>query len=119
MSQYSCLTDALQATRAKGVECHHVAAFGLTSGVLALAQEAALLAYFHQAVVGLLAACQKLVPIGQSELVRLRWRLKQTLVEVVASSASVNWRTTPPCCTPSLDVASMRHPGLAVRLFIS
>jgi urease accessory protein len=119
MTQVSDLTDALQATRTHGIECHHVAAFGLTSGLLALEQEAALLAYFHQAVVGLLAACQKLLPIGQSELVRLRWRLKQTVAEVVTASATVDWRTTPPCCTPSLDVASMRHPGLAVRLFIS
>ncbi len=119
MTQISGLTDALQATRTHGIECHHVAAFGLTSGLLALEQEAALLAYFHQAVVGLLAACQKLLPIGQSELVRLRWRLKQTLAEVVTASATMDWRTTPPCCTPSLDVASMRHPGLTVRLFIS
>lgn len=119
MTQLPCLTDALQATRTIGIECHHVAAFGLTSGVLALGQEAALLAYFHQAVVGLLAACQKLLPIGQSELVRLRWRLKQTLAEVVNHSVNVDWRTTTPCCTPSLDVASMRHPGLTVRLFIS
>ncbi len=119
VTQQPTLTLALQATRTASVECHHVAAFGLTSGVLALPQEGALLAYLHQTVVGLLAACQKLLPIGQSELARLRWRLKETLAVVVEHSRTMDWQTTPPCVTPSLEVASMRHPGLPVRLFIS
>jgi urease accessory protein len=119
VTQRPTLALALQATRTASVECHHVTAFGLTSGVLALPQEGALLAYLHQTVVGLLAASQKLLPIGQSELVRLRWRLKETLAMVVKHSSALDWRTTPPCATPSLEVASMRHPGLPVRLFIS
>jgi urease accessory protein len=113
------LTNALQATRSAAVDCHHVAAFGLTSGILALPPEAALLAYLHQSVVGLLAACQKLLPIGQSELARLRWRLKDLLTIVVKDSRTMNWQTTPSCAVPSLEIASMRHPGLPVRLFIS
>jgi urease accessory protein len=119
ISQQPALVSALQATRAASIECHHVTAFGLTSGVLALPQEAALSAYLHQNVVGLLAACQKLLPVGQSELARLRWRLKEVLAGVVTKSRTSDWRTPPPCTTPSLEVASMRHPGLNVRLFIS
>src|SRR5690606_30324955 len=115
-TQQPLLAHALQTARAADVACHHVTAFGLTSGVLALAEEAALLAYLHQSVVGLLAACQKLLPVGQSELARLRWRLKDTLAMVVESSRAIDWRTTPACTAPSLEVASMRHPGLAVRL---
>ncbi len=117
--QQPILTHALQATRSATVECHHVAAFGLTSGVLALPPDAALLAYLHQTVVGLLAACQKLLPVGQSELARLRWRLKDLLMTVVEESRTMNWQMTPPCAAPSLEIASMRHPGLPVRLFIS
>jgi urease accessory protein len=60
VTQLPALTVALQATREAGIECHHVTAFGLAGGVLALPQEAALLAYLHQSVVGLLAASQKL-----------------------------------------------------------
>ena len=119
VSQQPALITALQATRDARVECHHVTAFGLTSGVLALPQDAALLAYLHQSVVGLLAACQKLLPVGQSELARLRWRLKDVLAVVVERSQTLHWQTMPPCATPSLEVASMRHPGLTVRLFIS
>lgn len=119
VTQQPALATALQATRSRGVECHHVAAFGLASGVLALSEEAALLAYLHQSVVGLMAACQKLLPIGQSELARVRWRLKSTLTAVVEGSRGMQWQTTPPCSAPSLEVASMRHPGLPVRLFIS
>lgn len=77
--------------------------FGLASGVLALPQEEALLAYLHQTVVGLLAACQKLM-VGQSELARLRWRLKDTLTVVAERSRELDWRTTPPCTTPNLEV---------------
>jgi urease accessory protein len=119
VTQQPALATALQATRESSVECHHVAAFGLASGVLALPEDAALLAYLHQSVVGLLSACQKLLPIGQSELARLRWRLKSTLTAVVESSGDMQWQTTPPCAAPGLEVASMRHPGLPVRLFIS
>jgi urease accessory protein len=119
VTQQPILTVALQATRSASVECHHVNAFGLTSGVLSLPQEAALLAYLHQSVVGLLAACQKLLPVGQSELARLRWRLKEKLTMVADRSRALDWRVTPPCATPSLEVASMRHPALPVRLFIS
>jgi urease accessory protein len=86
---------------------------------LALPQEAALLAYLHQSVVGLLAACQKLLPVGQSELARLRWRLAGVMAEVAARSRKADWQATSPCATPSLELASMRHPGLPVRLFIS
>jgi urease accessory protein UreF len=68
---------------------------------------------------GLLAASQKLLPIGQSELARLRWRLKPGLAEAAAGAIHGDWRTAPPCCAMSMEVASMRHPGLAVRLFIS
>jgi urease accessory protein len=119
VSQEAELGDALQATRRDGVECHHVTAFGLTAGVLALPADGALLAYLHQSVVGLLAACQKLLPVGQSELARLRWRLRGEMGQVVMQSRTGDWRSTPPCATPSLEVASMRHPHLPVRLFIS
>lgn len=119
VTQQPALFTALQATRNATVECHHVTAFGLTSGILALPQETALLAYLHQGIVGLLAACQKLLPVGQSELARLRWRLKDVVTGVVVSSRSTDWRVAPPCATPGLEVASMRHPGLPVRLFIS
>ena len=119
VSQLPALIDALQATRDANVECHHVTAFGLTSGVLTLPAEAALAAYLHQSVVGLLAACQKLLPVGQSELARLRWRLKDKVAAVVARSQTLHWQSVPPNATPGLEVASMRHPGLPVRLFIS
>ncbi len=119
VSQLPALTTALQATRDASVDCHHVTAFGLTGGVLALPADAALGAYLHQSVVGLLAACQKLLPVGQSELARLRWRLKAKLATVVERSRTLPWQAVPANATPSLEVASMRHPGLPVRLFIS
>jgi urease accessory protein len=119
VTQEPALAAALQATRDAGVDCHHVTAFGLTSGVLALPQEAALTAYLHQSVVGLLAACQKLLPVGQSELARLRWRLTSVMARVAEQSRGWDGQAIPPCATPGLEVASMRHPGLPVRLFIS
>jgi urease accessory protein len=118
-SQEPALLEALHAAQAGGVACHYVAAFGLTGGVLHLGAEPTLLAYLQQAVWGLLAACQKLLPIGQSELVRMRWRLKASLHAAAVAAEPYTWRTPPPRCALALDLASMRHPGLPVRLFIS
>jgi urease accessory protein len=119
VSGHTALADALTMTRTLAIDCHHVAAFGLTGGVLGLDRAATCAAYLHQTVLGLLTACQKLLPIGQSELARLRRRLQPAMAAAVLAAAAGDWRAAPPCCAFHVEVASMRHPGLAVRLFIS
>jgi urease accessory protein len=75
-------------------------------------------AYLHQSLSGLIFACQRLMPLGQSGAATLLWQLKPVILETVAGA-----RETPVeavCLSqPLLDVASSRHPGLGTRLFIS
>lgn len=120
MSQQPLLFQALQSAKAAGVECHHAAAFGLASGCLAIDLDAALLAYGQQTVTSLLAAMQKVLPLGQRRVASIRWNMKRSLLAAVAASRERDWRTTlVPNFAPMLEIASMRHSSLNVRLFIS
>jgi urease accessory protein len=110
---------AALAAAGRGDGAHAVIAFGAAAGVWGLPAAATPAAYLHQSVLGLLTACQKLMPLGQSQVMRLRWRLKGPIHAALARAQDLHWRDIPPCCTPLLDLAAMRHPGLRVRLFIS
>ncbi len=120
VSQLPVLRQALQSAKQAGVECHHAAAFGLASGCLQLEVEAATLAYAQQAVTGLLAAMQKVLPVGQRSVAAIRWNLKPALLAAAAASRDLDWRRAVlPSFAPMLELASMRHASLNVRLFIS
>lgn len=120
LGPWPLLEEALRVAREGAVDVHHCTAFGLACGALGLDEETAVLAYLHHSQACLISACQRLMPVGQSEAGRILWRLKPAIVEVCDSSRDgeltydgVN------CFTPLLDSASMRHPSLATRLFIS
>ena len=105
-------------SRAKSeqIGTHHCAAFGVVGAALGLPVEEVIAAYLHQALVGLVAACQKIMPLGQVRASQLLWTLKPAIVEAAAYSASLS----EPCAfSPLLDLASMWHPHLTTRLFIS
>ena len=114
------LYTALQTAKQTDVDLHHATAFGLVGGVLGFDEEMTVLAYLQQMVTGLLSAVQKLLPIGQSQVIALRWRLKSALVTAANRGRDADWRTT---AVPSFgllaEIAAMRHPQLPVRLFIS
>lgn len=119
---HSRLTVALELARADGREIHHCAAFGFACGVLAVEQDEVVLAYLQQSLLGLLSSCQRLLPLGQSHAAMILWRLKPVLREVanghdLPDPAGRNQTLSSFC--PLLEVGSMRHPTLPVRLFIS
>ncbi len=93
-------------------------AFGLVGCALEIDEDATVLACLHQNLAGLHSACQRLMPFGQKQASRMLWELKPVLLAVVATS-----RHTPldalSSFTAMLDLASMRHPMLSTRLFIS
>jgi urease accessory protein len=97
---------------------HQSAAFGLVSGVLAFAETRAVLAYLHQMTACLISACQRLMPLGQTEATRILWGLKPAIAQVEADSANLTLETVS-CTMPLLDWGAMEHPALATRLFIS
>ncbi len=120
-----------QATLAASVESHYCAAFGLVGGYLQIDADTTVLAFLQQHVMGLVSACQRLLPIGQSRASEILWHLKPTLIAVAEASSRALPRysaTVPPLAecleqlalfTPLVDWGSMRHPTLTTRLFIS
>jgi urease accessory protein len=75
-------------------------------------------AYLHQSMAGLVSACQRLLPLGQTGAARLLWQLKPAILDTLASARETGVDEV--CLSqPLLDMASSRHPGLHTRLFIS
>jgi urease accessory protein len=111
---------ALGASKREGAEVHHAPAFGLVGAALGLPGDLTVLSYLHQLLAGWISACQRLLPLGQSRAGRLLWCLKPAIIK--AGAQSQGHPSNPgeiPCFTPLLEMASMRHPALATRLFIS
>jgi urease accessory protein len=112
------LREAWQAARRDKIGVHHCTAFGLVGGALDLGEEYAVVAYIQQSLNGLVSACQRLMPLGQSKAMRILWDLKPTIVEAARRSQELDIDDLT-AFTPLIDVASMRHPRLTTRLFIS
>lgn len=105
------LADA-EAKRA-GCDIHQSVAFGLVGGALGWSADECALAFLQQNVTALVSAAQRLLPLGQTRAARLIWDLH----DAVAEAARADGETA--CFTPWLETASMRHPALTTRLFIS
>ena len=111
---------ALQQAKEQGGTCHYCAAFGLTGATLGIDENTTVLAYLHQSLAGLISACQRLLPLGQSQASAMLWHLKSTILDVSAASEVLALHPENiAVCTPLLDLGSMRHPYLLTRLFIS
>ena len=95
-----------------GTNLHYCVAFGCACAALGVPVEAAAQAYLHQAVFGLVSACQRLMPLGQNAAARILWNLKPDIIEA-------SYREEAECFNPYLELASMRHGSLETRLFIS
>jgi urease accessory protein len=91
---------------------HYCIVFGAAGGLFGASQDATALAFVHQSITGLVSACQRLMPLGQSAAARIVWNLKPAMVE--AARCEEVW-----CFSPYPELASMRHGSLGTRLFIS
>jgi urease accessory protein len=112
------LQDALRYAQQQESAIHHSTAFGLAAGILGVDETEAVLALLQQMAAGLVSACQRLMPVGQSFAAHLIWRLHPTLI-TVAEASMIERPFTVSAFSPLIDLASMRHPRLPVRLFIS
>jgi len=110
------LHHALVLAREKHVETHYSAAFGLVFGVMKLGEDVAAAALLHQTIVGLVSACQRLLPLGQRQASMIIWQLKPVIMAAVEASRATD---RPACFIPTIELAVMRHPTLTTRLFIS
>lgn len=115
LSQAPQLWSAIAASKETNTDLHHCAAFGLCGGALHIDVDTVVVAYLQQNVMGLVSACQRLMPLGQQGASQLLWHLK----EAIADAALCKPSTETFAFTPLLDLAGMRHPGLMTRLFIS
>jgi len=110
------LREAIKVAKADGTGIHHCAAFGFFGGVLGVEARRTGLAYLNQSITGLVSACQRLMPLGQTAASQLLWALKPIMIEVIDQYRE---GIHPVAFTPMVDVASLRHPALNTRLFIS
>jgi urease accessory protein len=114
------LQQVLHTAKSQGVEVHYSTAFGLVGRHLGVDETATVLAYLQQSLMGLVSACQRLLPLGQSQASAILWRLKTALIETAHKSEYFAAHPQDSAIfTPLLDIGSMRHPGLTTRLFIS
>jgi urease accessory protein len=114
------LQHAIQSAKTAKVDIHYSTAFGLTGYLLGVDEPAAVLAYLQQTLWCLVSACQRLMPLGQSQASGIVWLLKTTLISIAERSAEA--ASSPEdivVFTPLPDMGSMRHPLLPTRLFIS
>ncbi len=100
LTQLPPLEKALQAARQAAVDVHHPTAFGLAAGALGFDEETAAQAYLHQSIAGLVSACQRLLPLGQSQAGRLLWDLKPAVVRAAARSTPAPSTATDPTPVP-------------------
>jgi len=91
---------------------HYCIAFGAAGAVLGIPEDATVLAYLQQSMTGLVSACQRLMPLGQTAAARILWTLKPA-IDKAAQNREV-W-----CFSPFPELASMRHGSLTTRLFVS
>jgi urease accessory protein len=116
MSRNELLIEAADAVSASGAEVHLAACFGFVAGALGIEARVAAGAYLQQSITTLVSACQRLLPLGQTQAHQILWNLKPAIlaaVERVGEPALAN------SFTPLLDVASARHATLYTRLFMS
>jgi urease accessory protein len=98
-------------------ETHLAPCFGLVSGVLGIDAVTAAAAYLQQSMTALVSACQRLLPLGQTQAHQILWNLKPAII--VAVERSVTEPALTSSFTPLLDIASARHATLYTRLFMS
>lgn len=99
-------------------ELHYSVAFGYTLGLLAVDPDLAVEAFLHQNVLNTISAAQRLLPLGQMHASRIAWDLKPAILKTVIQSRSESISTIS-SFTHLPELASMRHPVLPTRLFIS
>jgi len=118
MSGDPLLTEAFQAASASGAATHLAACFGLAAGAMGINAATAAAACLQQSTTALVSACQRLLPLGQTQAHQILWNLKPVILRASEHALA------PPlaeltCFTPLLDIAAARHATMYTRLFMS
>jgi urease accessory protein len=109
--------ELLIAASELGAEVHLATCFGLVAGTFGIDSATAAAAYLQQSMTALVSACQRLLPLGQTQAHQILWNLKPAIISAVEHSAPDPALAS--CFTPLVDIASARHASLYTRLFMS
>jgi len=99
-------------------ETHFATAFGIVARHLEIPEEPATLAFLQQSITGLVSACTRLMPLGQTAAMRIVWSIQPVIAEVAEESRNQEPGEVS-SFAPMVEIAGMRHPGLETRLFVS
>jgi urease accessory protein len=110
--RFAVLVNTLNGAPFVETDLPYCVAFGVAGAALGVPEDALVLAYLQQSVAGLVSACQRLLPLGQTAASGIIWNLKLA----IARAAMIEEVS---CFTPLPEIASMRHGSLETRLFIS
>jgi urease accessory protein len=115
---YPALLDAREASFRSGGLIYHAAAFGLVSAAMAFEENLTVLAFLQQVMISFISTCQRLMPLGQTDAMKILWNLKPHVVQAARVSEGV---ALSDCSSfmPLLEWGAMEHPYLTTRLFIS
>jgi urease accessory protein len=98
--------QAMQASWRSGTDAHYSTAFGVAGSSLDLDEDATVVGYLQQTLTGLVSACQRLLPLGQTEAARLLWELKPAVAAAAQPGQAAGWMSAP----PAANIA--KHPEL-------
>ncbi len=118
MSGAELLTQATEAASRTGIEIHLAASFGFAAGVFGIDERTASAAYLQQSATALISACQRLLPLGQTQAHQILWDLKPAIISAVERTVSAD-PSKSTCFMPLVDVAGARHATMYTRLFMS
>ena len=96
----------------------HAVAVGTLSGHLGIDAEATAAAWLHAFAANLISAAVRLVPLGQSDGLRVLAALEPEIVAIAAGTREAGLDEVGGACFRS-DIAAMRHETLHTRLFRS
>jgi urease accessory protein len=114
------LLEVQKVAKVHSADIHYSTAFGLVGGILDVEETAIVLAYLQQSLQSLIFTFQRLLPLGQSQASAITWRLKTTLLAIADQSEMFALHPEDiAVLTPLPDLASMCHPTLETRLFVS
>lgn len=113
------LPEFVRTAQVVGRHTHHCVAFGLIGGLLEMEAVDVALAFLQQSVTNLVSACQRLLPLGQSQASQILWHLHSAVLETVERGTVAATDDDISCFTALVDLGSMLHPALETRLFIS
>ena len=104
--------------RESAADCNAAVCHGLAGAELEAIVHEALYAYLYTSAASLVAAGQKLVPLGGSDAQRVLYEAKDGMERAVEESARVRVEDMH-AFAPTVDARSMQHEHQRVRLYIS